>query len=96
MRALRRCAKPYDLPGLTLLERLLRFHRLTLRQAEAKTGVPRSTLARIAKGQWPDVRVALRLARIFDVKVEDLWGDAAWTGMPTRRSPTVQPKKSST
>lgn len=67
--------KAYDALGLSRLERLKRYHGLTLRQMEDRTGVPRSTLGRVMLGHSPDVLVALRIAQVFQVTVEQLWGD---------------------
>lgn len=69
--------KPFDEPGLSRLERLRRFHRLTWRDMEERTGVPRSSMGRIMNGYFPDVRVAIRVAKMFDVTVEDIWGEEA-------------------
>jgi transcriptional regulator with XRE-family HTH domain len=67
--------KAYDAIGLSRLERLKRYHGLTLRGMEERTGVPRSTLSRVMRGHSPDVLVALKIAAVFQVTVEQLWGD---------------------
>lgn len=70
----RRKPRPYTETGIPLLERLRRFGGWTLRDLAREAKVPRSTLARVIHGQSPDVQVALSLAKIFQVKVEDIWG----------------------
>ena len=66
--------KPYDQPGITRIERFRRYYAMTLRGLEEQSGVPRASLGRIIHGHLPNVEVAIRLARVFQVKAEDIWG----------------------
>lgn len=68
--------KPFDVEGLTRLERLRRFHGMTLSDMAIKSGVPKSNLCRIVNGQLPDVLVGMRIAQCFDLSVEQVWGQA--------------------
>lgn len=67
--------KPFDVPGLTRVERLRRLQGWTLRDLEQRTGIAKSTLQRAMLGYFPDVRDGIRIARSMDVTVEDIWGD---------------------
>ncbi|HJB30220.1 MAG TPA: helix-turn-helix transcriptional regulator [Candidatus Blautia faecavium] len=60
------------------LENRLKEHRarLGLNQSELgkKSGVSRQTISLIERGDYsPSVTLALKLAKIFDVKVEDIF-----------------------
>lgn len=72
-----RAARPHDAPDLTLIERMRRYYGMTLRQLEERTAIPLSVLGRIMNGQTPDVLQAIAIARAFEVRVEDLWGDVS-------------------
>lgn len=80
-----RAVRPHDAPGLTVLERMRRYYGMTLRHLEDCTGVPLSTLGRIMNGQTPDVIQAIAIARAFEVRVEDLWGDVSIPLEPENR-----------
>ncbi len=47
--------------------------RMTQQQLADKSGVGRTTIARIEGGQEPLVSTALRLAAAVECKVEDIW-----------------------
>lgn len=67
---------PVDAPGLTRVERLRRLQGLTLKEMVPLTQVSHSMLGRVMLGHFPEVRVAIRIARFFHLSVEDLWGNS--------------------
>ena len=52
----------------------MKHYGLTTRSLGAQVGVGRSAISQIAHGRLPRVDVAIRIARAFDVSVEELWG----------------------
>lgn len=59
----------------TPLERLIRERGLKKGFVAEKVGISRNTLSFICAGKSePTLRVALKIARLFDVSVEELWG----------------------
>ncbi|GIM45225.1 transcriptional regulator [Collibacillus ludicampi] len=60
---------------VTPLEKLIRQRGLKKVWIAEQCGITRSTLSSISAGkQEPTLRVALKIARLFDVSVEELWG----------------------
>jgi len=73
---MKRLPGPKNAPGLTVIERLMRHHRLTTRDLAAITGLSHSTVQRIARGTGkpPRIDAAIKMARAFFLTVEDVWG----------------------
>lgn len=65
--------KPADAPGLTLIQRLMRHYRVTVRDLAAICGTSRSTISRVVHGEMPRLDVAMRMAKVFRVSVEEIW-----------------------
>jgi plasmid maintenance system antidote protein VapI len=61
-------------PGLSVLEQVMRYQGLSVRQLAKGAGVPVATTARIVNGSKPTLTNAIRLARYLKVRVEDVWG----------------------
>jgi len=56
-----------------LAQRRFDCGRMTQQQLADKSGINRTTIARIEGGQEPLVATALRLAAVVECKVEDIW-----------------------
>jgi len=65
--------------GKTAMENKLRYHRfmhneMTQAELAERAGVARQTIIAIEKGAFnPSVRLALKMAKIFGIAVEDLF-----------------------
>lgn len=69
-----RYRKPIDRPGLTLIQRLLRYYKFNLQEMADRCGCSKATMGRIARGEeLPRVDVAIVMARAFRVKVDEIW-----------------------
>ncbi len=66
--------KDWTEPGLTVLQQVMRFQRLSGHDLAKESGVPDSTVARVVAGGVPRLQHALRIARCLKVTVEELWG----------------------
>lgn len=69
--------KPKDFaePGIPMVARVTRYRGLSTRELAGHVGVSPSSIAEILRGKLPKLDVAIRIARHFEVYVEDLWGE---------------------
>ncbi len=66
--------------------------RSTLAQVSAATGISASTLSRLESGaRRPTLELLLRLARVYDMPVDDLIADGATLDPRVRRAPMQHP-----
>lgn len=66
--------KPQDGIRNNLRQHRLMAGEMTQQELASQVGVTRQTIFSIEKGRYnPSVGLALRLARVFDLKVEDLF-----------------------
>ena len=71
---MKRLPGPVDEPGVPLFTRLMRHHQYTSRDLAAMCGVSKNAILRVAHGKEPSVSLGIKLAKIFRISVEDLWG----------------------
>lgn len=71
---MRHKGKPWEEDGLTVLQQVLRYQKLSVNDLAVGAQVPVSTVARVVGGTLPTLPTAIRLARFLKVSAEDLWG----------------------
>ena len=66
--------QPRSEESLLPLQKIVRYHHMSVRRFGKLFGVSHNTAARIIDGEFPKLPVAIRIARVFHCSVEDIWG----------------------